>query len=248
MDNSVNLEHSGILGQKWGVRNYQNYDGSLTEAGRARYHKSQSSIDKIINKALDRANTSINSTIENYQSDIQWALKEVGVKRYKNYDKVTNNKNLYRMANDEKVDDKRKYVSVTNKDRSRYQDYAADHEIWADDDKDLYEYTYKTKKSLKVKKPESFVSEYFDEVYSKPTIQKAGEAFILNIQGIDRIRANFRDQSEEQIEKAKKQGYDAIVDMEDYSGAAAYPLVILNPKDSIKTKSKNKILPGSGIF
>jgi len=33
------LWHYGILGQKWGVRRYQNPDGSLTAAGKKRYDK-----------------------------------------------------------------------------------------------------------------------------------------------------------------------------------------------------------------
>lgn len=35
--NSVYLAHHGIKGQKWGVRRYQNPDGSLTDEGRKRY-------------------------------------------------------------------------------------------------------------------------------------------------------------------------------------------------------------------
>lgn len=38
MDNRT-LKHSGIKGMKWGVRRYQNKDGSLTDAGKKRYYK-----------------------------------------------------------------------------------------------------------------------------------------------------------------------------------------------------------------
>lgn len=35
----TDIEHFGILGQKWGVRRYQNEDRTLTEEGKARYRK-----------------------------------------------------------------------------------------------------------------------------------------------------------------------------------------------------------------
>lgn len=34
------IKHHGIKGQRWGVRRYQNEDGSLTNAGEKRYSKS----------------------------------------------------------------------------------------------------------------------------------------------------------------------------------------------------------------
>ena len=36
---SMTLAHYGIVGQKWGVRRYQNEDGTLTNAGKKRYNR-----------------------------------------------------------------------------------------------------------------------------------------------------------------------------------------------------------------
>ena len=44
-DNDFRLYHHGILGQKWGIRRFQNADGTLTAEGKKRY-KSPNSADQ----------------------------------------------------------------------------------------------------------------------------------------------------------------------------------------------------------
>lgn len=55
------LTHYGIKGQKWGIRRYQNPDGSLTSAGRKRYSDSggiRGAVSKVKNAVTRRGSSS----------------------------------------------------------------------------------------------------------------------------------------------------------------------------------------------
>ena len=72
------LAHYGIKGMKWGVRRYQNYDGTLTYAGkkhisarassskrRGRFIKEVGSNTKIVDKQIGATISSIGEAVEN---------------------------------------------------------------------------------------------------------------------------------------------------------------------------------------
>ena len=135
---SDELCHHGILGMKWGVRRYQNNDGTLTSAGKRRYHstdirsaiarRKNEKIDKSFKKwqdsakkreaAIDLGKKMNLSMIESSKNPTDKSLKAQAKSDKKAYEKALRENTTYRkgqVRQEVRSDLSRKYLSEAKK-------------------------------------------------------------------------------------------------------------------------------------
>lgn len=127
------LYHHGIKGQKWGIRRYQNEDGSLTPEGQKRYGKQISKLEK---KAINKAYK------ERRKNGGSFVFKGYRASTGKNYD-VANEGFQNKVAGDSKYRELSKKAFEAEKKRLLYE------KKYVDDD-DAYDKMYRSKEYQKL--------------------------------------------------------------------------------------------------
>lgn len=139
------LYHFGIKGMRWGIRRFQNKDGTLTEAGKRRVKR----------QGIDEFEGIVAAT----KDDLQ---EELGRSDHT----ISKGTSIYRSGGaEEKLTNRRIYVSVLDNDRHEYRSAANEGKLGYDNPLDITptEYEFKAKNDLRVVSPR----QQYDYIYEK---------------------------------------------------------------------------------
>lgn len=235
---------------RWGIRRYQNPDGTLTPAGKKRYGEALSKIgpsdaESWRNEGRRRAG------ISNIDADTDVIKKGSHISRYAN--------------SNEALDSRNKRVSLTTEDERRYEEEYDEGIRRVITDEPVSSFIYSAKKDIRVASGEKVAKDLIDaygdaamrEMYDyvrkysdyadnlgfgkRPKAQKEAAAYVHKASS---AVANFFENTmnahmDEISKKYSNEKYDAFVDAEDWAGGYYdYPLILIEPSKSMKLERK----------
>ena len=226
------LYHHGIKGQKWGVRRYQNKDGTLTNAGKNKIHKYTSKYkqeDFNLKKGTEFQRVGAKNEIDNNKRTYVSFTKKDNLQYLKYSDSLEAfNKIKLNSIKDIKIAKGKVLVDT-------FIEQIGDKNL--SDIIDAYhtpEYNLRgieTKQSKLNKK--ELAKTYKNVMKNEKSFDKAFERF-----SGDLMKDNAM--SNEYYRRLKSKGYDGMYDYNDRE-AADNPLIIFDRKNSLKTKNISEI-------
>lgn len=203
------LYHHGVQGQRWGIRRYQNPDGSLTPAGRRRAQKLASKYAEITGKKIVvKKDTVKTSSTKKKSTDKEEPKKENIVKKKIN---ETKNKIVENNAKKKAVKEKEKQIEERNKEAVQRSEQEKKKNVKSMSDQELIrkinrhdlEVSYKRAMDAEASMGKKFVKTFAKQVL-KPAAIDAGKNVMTN------LLTKLGNKAVNEITKKKPTEYDKL--------------------------------------